>query len=1126
MRILKTIAIAVLISLPVCAQQEQNNWTNPFLNTAVVVDGNQYQTVNQVYSQYPNGIPGAIFLTNSSPTSNIVFLTDPFTNTFPLNAPTVTLLPTASCGGVATDARLATGSVMTVQLRGLDTIGNWIAAPAVTSAAGDATGTQCLQVTSPVAMLGLAAWRVYAGICGSPGPCTTFFLLQTSDGLTTIQTFGGGGKKFNVTSSAYANCATTGGNIGNNGGPTTAWECGAQPIPTHPGLHVAGQSLYLGQGIFETKVPITYDGNGIFKGLAQNATTLKLHAAAPNGIPVPMEPYGGLVTGGGGTANNQLAVQYAYTDGATGTDLPIGVSMQTIFPLFPPTGTWQVNVVNPAPPLLQVPWQPNMKVWPSSTVDSRQGGSRITDGQNPRAIWVMCGAAGVSCNGAGPFFTNASAWPGTGSSCATPGTTQINDGDARWLCLYKGLTISATSFNFSDELWDNATTAFWIEVLSPNCTSAGSAAVFTGKAFGALATDNTCKWVNIGDNGMVKPSFNAYVQSCSAATTKYCSAVKLVNVCTGTTNTTFCNGGFNRDFSGCSSFNGQTASCGSGQAVATSNYLTTGAGAVLPTPTVAAVACPTGFGSPGAQWAGVNSFAQYAFATPMGLAPPFQESAAAAPAGGTNCFKITAPTNPPPDSVGVMPLLATGNAQNLAEDVFPPDGENVICGDGDSSRYVSGLEHGELCKFGQDITIVRPLSTVISPRPLNSANPPYFNTSDNILSCVTTPLMTPANGEQFFGRVENMKIEAGRALNQIETFGGGIFNNSCQEHSGVFHVNFADAAAYNYYALGPGAQNSGAEDLHDIGANMDYKQAVRIENVNSFRGDFGGTNNAPSLSSLTNYMSRNGLRILSTGWSPNSPMHATVMGIFDEDAFDALGVFNAGVVLIQSQTTTTANRRPAFNVHFEPYSANSSAQLLLGHSSTCELVDDLLSNFNALQTQPPCNTPGQSRVGTYNQNLVSETLGADSTGITATTPATGTAVFSFFRPVLSAGTYDWDCKGTYSNATLNAGFGMAFQGLGINFTGGSITGIAKVNATENAAAAADIRTGNANVTSSTTATALIATNLNGAGTVLSWEAKGTFVTPTVFEQFNLIFYTPAAGTLTIKKDSVCTLKGR
>lgn len=1097
------------------------------LNGNYFVDGVTYANAGAVYASNPSGLAGPLIIPN--PTGSLLLPADPFLNTATVSAPQITLLSNANCGNVATDARLAAGNVITAEFAYYDATGHEILSATTTSAASDATGTQCYQVQFPGIILGAAAYSVFAGTCASPGPCATLSLQISSNQKTQIVTTAS--NKWNLTTSAYANCANGANNINNNGGSAANWMCGALPIAANPGLHVTNTTVKFQAGVYRSAVPVTIAGNGGLYGMAQKTTVFQLDATAPNGIPTPIDPYGVLTTSTTNNKNTQLTLQYAYTDGAGGASNIIGLSQPVTMQPFPPqcdgvivTANCTVTAVNPSPPLIFGAWLPSMRQWESQT-GGQAGGSRITDCNlssgtsvclNPTSVWTMCGKAGEAC-GTTPNFSGSTGttYPFASNSCATAGTSFIDDGGIRWLCILKGVAWDNNGgaghvYAAGAEVWDNTNGVFQEQLVGATCTGNVGAAPTFRAAFAAVSpADGTCFWMNIGQNIMVNPGFEVFGVTCAiTVANNHCvtgpTTLKVYNASSSTNATRFANP-VNYDFNGWTSFQGAVAIQPTGAGATQSTYTATGAGAASPpVPTVSAPACPAGFG--GGTWTG-NVIATYLWATPMGVIPQFGETVSTAVTNNTNCLQINAPSNPPPNAVGWVVGIEPATSGVLNEDMQPADGINLICGNGALNQYAPSIQHGAFCALGVNATVVKQYAQINT----NTTNPtPWFNTSDANLWCVTGPFQVPNTSEQFYAQVMNMQLSPSRNLSTLEPYGVGWTNKQCQEHSGLWSVEILGAAGADGYTWSSNAQNSMMNDVQDIGANSDYKQSWRFED-SPFRGILGGTLSAGTGGGQ--WLNRNSYHVLGTPWRSFVGVGPT-LAISSEAALDGVECDLAQCGVIGTGTTPTAGRKPLNNVHFGPFSQGGFVIGFGSVSPTCPIQDDMVLGFTT-----GCRITSQFRGSSYFQRNSTQILNADSAAIAATTPATGTILFSWFKGSQDQGRYALTCNGSYTNSVGTAdGLGIALQ-----------TALASAPV----AAGSTVDTGAATMagayvtfSGTTTATAIIETVVSPvAGAGLPFSLTGWVDVSNNGTQFNVIFYSKTGGNTVIQKGTSCTLNG-
>jgi hypothetical protein len=146
---------------------------------------------------------------------------------------------------------------------------------------------------------------------------------------------------------------------------------------------------------------------------------------------------------------------------------------------------------------------------------------------------------------------------------------------------------------------------------------------------------------------------------------------------------------------------------------------------------------------------------------------------------------------------------------------------------------------------------------------------------------------------------------------------------------------------------------------------------------------------------------------------------------------------------------------------------------------------------------------------------LSQSLIADSSGITTTTAATAVTQFSFSIPRNAV--VSFSCTGSYIQATGNAAVGMAIQGGTNAPTNLSARGRLDLSATTYSSA------DSGNITS-TTYTSVLAPTSTNFGTVFPWALSGTIETGSSKSILNIGFYTGnGADAVTIKRGSKCVL---
>jgi hypothetical protein len=481
---------------------QANTITGLNTNGTLTVDGTTYTKVNQVLAANPF-FAGTINYLNLPQTN--IWDTDPILNTASIGQPAVSVVIPGCSSGTNRDSAASplAHQKVTVQLVEYDNLGNSVWASVNTTGSTGLSTTDCVSVATPTQLGGNFTWMAFASSCADSNmQCSGPYYLQISiNGQVSFTDFSNP-QLFNFTTSGYARCATNSPNTVIN----AAWECGATPPPSNPGLVMQNIRINLQGGTYSTAVPVTVPSNGAITGVARHATQIQMDPTFPKGIPCPMEPYGIPVSGGALTANQQITVQYAYLDRAGNSLNVTCASMPTTLPPAPATcssGKCQYQYLNPSPPLIVAPWHANMRQW-SSLSGLQTGGSRITDCDgtnypatcsNPTSVWVMCGLAGETCG----THKNVSAVTGSAypnffpsgvSACSTVGSSFVDDPvggpGVRWLCIMKGQNWSAGTVNAGTEVWDNTTHAFHEQLKTPSCTAANPSPTFSSAFAGVV----------------------------------------------------------------------------------------------------------------------------------------------------------------------------------------------------------------------------------------------------------------------------------------------------------------------------------------------------------------------------------------------------------------------------------------------------------------------------------------------------------------------------------------------------------------------------------------------------------------------------------------------------------------
>lgn len=1113
-----------------------NTITGLNTNGILTVDGITYATVNDALAANPS-FSGTI----NYPSPTLAIATDPLLNPASIVPGGGINVGFTTCIGTHdSNATVPVNNYVTVQVVEYDGVGNSNGAAATSAKA--LISNQCISVNPPVQLGASFTWGVFAAACTTLtlGQCSgPYFLQEDSTGLVIENSFANS-VVFNFTTSSYppsnpGACATSAGSL-------VPFECGATPVPFNPGLLMQNVRINLQGGNFSTAVPITVPANGALTGVARHATQIQMDPTFPKGIPCPMEPYGipSPSAGGSLTANQQITVQFMYLDGAGGTLAPVCASMPTTLPPAPATcsasGSCQYQYLNPSPPLVTAPWHKSMRVWASLT-GGVTGGSRIIEcngdaltnpcPNDPPSVWVMCGLA---ADGACGMHKNVSAMTGasfpftTAGLCTSPGSTVQPDGDVLWLCVMKGADWQGTHhYPPGQEIWDPGTLAYW-EALDTGfglgCLT-GSSVSFAGLGFAAVKADNQCHWMNIGPNIIVNGAFEILSQVCT--TGKHCvnttPGMKVVaNPCAGSGR---CNAtsGIDYDFNGTTAVGNGSASHPTGTSTTTftlSAAGTNGTGAIpLPAATLSDATCPTGFG--GGSWNGTDTgYVHFLWVTPSGVIPPMAEASKVVSSG--KCLKVSVSgITPPPDAVGWMPTEGTAS---LAEQVYPPDQQYALCDPAAGiPNFVPNLQHGAVCALGVDAYIVQefPILEASTGRTIE----PWMNTSETLISAVATPYQAAASGGRYFCRIENMEIELGRNLNVLEPNALAVFNNSCQEQSGVFGVQIDDAGQGDYYCLGNACQNNGGGDVHDAGQNSDYKQSFRFENNPSYRGLYGGTDSGPT--GQTQWLSRNCVHYLGTDWSGSTGLGGTMFPAQGGEAcIDTFEIDNASGVTIFAPYSSGQSVRSANNVvelgHFSWFNTVIGAQAGI---NSCPIMD--WAQFYVNQS---CTTANQQIAGTYSQENSVEILANDSPSITATSDTASIPLFSWFIPPSGQGTYSFHCSLIFSNSTPTDGLGIALQG---NVTHAlHMRGRALVDTSNSTNSNTTVQSGlSGDINTDTFPHVVILSSGDTGSNDQGATLDGSFQVGSGGTQFNINFYTQLGSTgLTIKANSECEIHGK
>lgn len=863
----------------------------PMFNNVAYIDGTTFTSPQSVYAANPT-FAGVIHWT--APFGGTVPISvDPYLNT--ASAGTVVAAITSSCSGITNF--VPSGDYVEVEAAVYDIYGEQIYTQTAMTPTAASGSSQCYKLTTtPAAIAGATGWSLFAQACAA-SPCASF--------TPTLQDNGSGASLFTTFSQQTFNSTTA------SNGP------GTQPLPANSGLEVSQVTIQLYSNSYVTSVPISVPGNSVLRGQGQFATKIQWGGGAANGIPVAGIPVGTLASGGAGTAGQSLEAQTALFTGSSAMTL----SQPYVFPAFT-AALNQIAVNNPGPPLLKAAWTASTQYW--AGISGGAGGSYVVDPNNVPSIW-QASAISSGISGASTPFGTAGSTP-----CTTAGTTTITDGGVTWLCVLKGVAVTAQAYTAGAEVWDATDGAF--QQAETSFTSNGAPSFSPN--FGGTSTGDNGTWINIGRNAVPKPGFEFATAECStSASTKYCSGLK------GT-------GSISYNWSGCS----VNATCGSGQTPQTSNLATTGGGVSPPSLTISAVSCPAGFSSGYSGSAAVKVL--YAWATPNGLTPPLAESNSVTPTS-SQCVSVPAPANPPPDAVGYE--IYDGST-SLNESLHTPDGQTLIAGNGTLSQYVPNLGHGELIALGVGATIISPSGSKTPPLGLN--------TTGTMLSLGGQPPLTQQYpGGRYHSRLEDVQLELGSSLGNLDTYGGGVFNSSAQEHSGVYRVTVSDAAAFDGYFISGGAQNSELVDVKDAGSNADYKECWRIESVPPFRGINGATGCGASIG--TQWDSIAAFHILTPPWSALSSGIIHIQNTPDNEAvIDVVKVENSAVVVDHvSGQSSIATRKATNIVHLGPWAHDATIRGIQSPQGACAVQDDTLS--------PACMTGSSAYVAKYETGNVS-----------------------------------------------------------------------------------------------------------------------------------------------------------
>ena len=715
---------------------------------------------------------------------------------------------------------------------------------------------------------------------------------------------------------AYSNASTA----------TTYFNTGTQGMQPDTGLIVDNVKVDLGASVYISPVHISPGKNSILHGLSQAVTELELGQGAPNPIPVLPQPMGGLASGGSGGSSYSLMLseglfapqQYG------GTPQLVSMSQPRVYEPYsstcPSSGNCQVTNANPAPPYLLAPYFKSTQYYVGEVVTDN------TSGPGPN-IWQVTSITGTGVVAATSTF------PGT---CLSVGTTYVDaTSGITWTCNFKPAFVSAIGYSQGSEVVDSNGNFQEVIACSGGCPQTSSGSPSFGSAFGDTTTDANLTWQNIGaGNAIISPAWEWY----SYAGTLSGSNLYPIG-------TPVSSGTLLYAWSGCWT----TATCDSHQAQNNSSISSTGSGTAAPSLSTSLGACPAGFAS---NFSGANYFINWAWATPVGVTPPFWQTTAINPSS-SQCVTITAPSNPPANAVGYV--IYDGPTAYL-EQMHPPDGSSLFAGTGVASAYVPNLNYGNLVALSSNVTVTSPPgSTGINAYGTGNIYPVGINTTDSWLSLGGyPPMMAGATLSGTYGvRIDNLTVECGRALNAIEPYGLGVFNSSAEELSGIEYVTFADCAAGDAYFAHQAAQNSHMFEVKDSGGNFDYKDAFRIENVAIFHYFQSATASGPS--KAAQYFSECGFHFIRPWWfgfATNATTDGS--GFYAEAAQATLCVDNNSIFAAAIQGNTSANRKENQIIRLDWASHDNNINNVQAYSTSCAIHDEIFDN----QYSPPwvCST--------------------------------------------------------------------------------------------------------------------------------------------------------------------------
>jgi hypothetical protein len=971
------IASLILYAATACGQV-----TTPLLNNVYQVDGVTNATIQSIYNS-PNFSGGTIYW-NLSPGTTVSYPFDIFENTAPIPMPTITFIPTLSCGGLS---GLTPGLFLSVFVGEYDGWGNWNFSPVVQPAATPA-GDTCYTITWSNSLFtgwnsaftgSSSTFAVFALQC-STTPCATTTgqnpplsgTLQFSSGLSA------GSPGYYAFSApvapttyfyGYSNSSSAI-SFGSAGPPATGCFIltGSATCPTaavapagDQGLLISNTTIHINTngGIFQHFQSVIPWGSRLVMDNPVNGGYAQLSQSSPNSIPTLPNIYGSILSAG---ATNSIGHQVSeiiclYTEPWFGqTPELVNCSFPNTSPQY--TATTQAwEFLAPAPPYI---YQARV----ASTYYSV--GALVSDQHTPECVWLVT-VAGTTNSGPSAFPT-----------CSTEGSTPyLTDGSVSYLLVRKGRTWASGQIYLLGTILTNAGIDYEVianggGAMTSSAPCAGSTLPCFNPNFGGCDTSKTSCAMTLGDgyqyqaistvaqgpNLLVAPQFQVFgrdlagpVQITGTPNVNY-KALSSTNYyqwsgCSGTSgippqsNSGTCNtSGSSTNTAVVLSFTDGTPLNGSlPTTVGGSTYIADGG------------PCPTGRGG----CTSITSstyYANYTQGSPVGIIPLSIGEASAAitihhaivitgpPLPGTSC---TNPGCPAPDAVGWMAGL-TKVASGL-ETMQVPDGINAYCGsNGSPSAYVPNLPHGALCMFGQTETIVN----------VQTAKPyfPMFNVSEAVFSIGgMSPLQTQngnpltATGLQGYGaRIEDWTEDCGRTALVGEPYAWFAFSSDGQEESGAYRSKQRDCMNGYFYGNGPGNQNTSVYIGHVLGQSQDYTVGTLIQDVPSFR--LFSDHSASGFQQGGFYVSQFGVGLFTSPmWNSVGPIGGQIQSVGCEIAFDCVQLRDAkGVTLTNIFGSTT---RPMNNlIHADYLTRDFSISGSNATNANCALFYELFTIIN------------------------------------------------------------------------------------------------------------------------------------------------------------------------------------